>query len=205
MIPVLTRCGRPAHTCKCQLPFTYRTLSHSSKPTDRFNERYEELSNHPDWSFASPEFPSNEQILEARNRVFARHPKTTFVALHVGNFAEDLQNVSESLDRFPNMHIDIAARLNELGRQPRAARKFFEKYQDRSFLEPTRHPMGTNIRSRFSTTASTKSTSDFWKRTMNTLITLQPRYRLRVVGKYPESIFPMQSCGKSITRMQPGF
>ena len=112
------------------------------KPTDRFNERYEELSNHPDWSFASPEFPSNEQILEARNRVFARHPKTTFVALHVGNFAEDLQNVSESLDRYPNMNIDIAARLNELGRQPRAARKFFEKYQDRILFGTDATPHG---------------------------------------------------------------
>jgi predicted TIM-barrel fold metal-dependent hydrolase len=112
------------------------------KPTDRFNERYEELSNHPDWSFAAPEFPSNEQILEARNRVFARHPKTTFVALHVGNFAEDLQNVSESLDRFPNMNIDIAARLNELGRQPRAARKFFDKYQDRILFGTDATPHG---------------------------------------------------------------
>jgi predicted TIM-barrel fold metal-dependent hydrolase len=112
------------------------------KPTDRFNERYEELSNHPDWSFASPEFPWNEQILEARNRVFARHPRTTFVALHVGNFAEDLQNVSESLDRYPNMNIDIAARLNELGRQPRAARKFFDKYQDRILFGTDATPHG---------------------------------------------------------------
>jgi predicted TIM-barrel fold metal-dependent hydrolase len=112
------------------------------KPTDRFNERYEELSNHPDWSFASPEFQSNEQILEARNRVLARHPKTTFVALHVGNFAEDLQNVSESLDRFPNMNIDIAARLNELGRQPRAARKLFDKYQDRILFGTDATPHG---------------------------------------------------------------
>jgi predicted TIM-barrel fold metal-dependent hydrolase len=112
------------------------------KPTDRFNERYEELNNHPDWSYAAPGFPSNEEILEARNRMFARHPKTTFVALHVGNFGEDLQHVSESLDRFPNMNIDIAARLNELGRQPRAARKFFDKYQDRILFGTDATPHG---------------------------------------------------------------
>jgi predicted TIM-barrel fold metal-dependent hydrolase len=112
------------------------------KPTDRFNERYEELNNHPDWSYAAPEFPSNEEILEARNRMFARHPKTTFVALHVGNFGEDLQSVSESLDRYPNMNIDIAARLNELGRQPRAARKFFDKYQDRILFGTDATPHG---------------------------------------------------------------
>jgi predicted TIM-barrel fold metal-dependent hydrolase len=100
-------------------------------PTDRFNERYEELNNHPDWSFYDHDFPSNAEILEARNRVFARHPKAQFITLHVGNFAEDLENVSQNLDRFPNMFVDIAARIGELGRQPRTARKFFEKYQDR--------------------------------------------------------------------------
>ena len=112
------------------------------KPTDRFNERYEELSNHPDWSYFGAGFPSNAEILEARNRVFARHPKTNFVALHVGNFAEDLDNVSQNLDRFPNMYVDIAARLNELGRQPRATRKFFDKYQDRIVFGTDATPHG---------------------------------------------------------------
>ena len=73
-------------------------------PTDRFNERYEELNNHPDWSFHGGDFPSNAELIAARNRVIARHPKTQFVVLHVGNFAEDLQNVSENLDRYPNMY-----------------------------------------------------------------------------------------------------
>lgn len=99
--------------------------------TDRFNERFEELNNHPDWSFHGRDFPSNDELLAARNRVFARHPKTKFVALHVGNFAEDLGNVGAALDKYPNLHVDIAARVGELGRQPRASRKFFEKYQDR--------------------------------------------------------------------------
>jgi predicted TIM-barrel fold metal-dependent hydrolase len=110
--------------------------------TDRFNERYEELNNHPDWSYFKPGFPSNAEILEARNRVFARHPKTNFVALHVGNCAEDLQSVSQNLDRFPNMYVDIAARLNELGRQPRAARRFFDKYQDRIVFGTDATPHG---------------------------------------------------------------
>jgi predicted TIM-barrel fold metal-dependent hydrolase len=112
------------------------------KPADRFNERYEELHNHPDWSYFRDGYPSNAEILEARNRVFARHPRTKFVALHVGNFAEDLDNVSQNLDRFPNMYVDIAARLNELGRQPRAARKFFDKYQDRIVFGTDATPHG---------------------------------------------------------------
>jgi len=111
-------------------------------PADRFNERYEELNNHPDWSFYEHDFPSNAELLEARNRVMARHPKTQFVVLHVGNFSEDLANVSQNLDRFPNMSVDIAARIGELGRQPRTARKFFDKYQDRILFGTDATPHG---------------------------------------------------------------
>ena len=113
-------------------------------PTDRFNERFEELNNHPDWSFYGQDFPSNAELIEARNRVIARHPRTHFIVLHVGNFAENLENVSENLDRFPNMHVDIAARIGELGRQPRAARAFFEKYQDRILFGTDATPHAEN-------------------------------------------------------------
>jgi len=115
------------------------------RPTDRFNERYEELAAHPDWSFYDRDFPSNAELLEARNRVMARHPRTQFLVLHVGNFAEDLANVSENLDRFPNMTVDIAARIGELGRQPRTARKFFDKYQDRILFGTDATPHGTEV------------------------------------------------------------
>ena len=111
-------------------------------PTDRFNERYEELNNHPDWSFYDHDFPGNAELLAARNRVMARHPKTQFLVLHVGNFAEDLGNVAENLDRFPNMSVDIAARIGELGRQPRTARRFFDKYQDRILFGTDATPHG---------------------------------------------------------------
>jgi len=111
-------------------------------PTDRFNERYEELNNHPDWSFYDHDFPSNAELLEARNRVFARHPKTQFIVLHVGNFSENLANVSENLDRFPNMTVDTAARVGELGRQPRTSRRFFDRYQDRILFGTDATPHG---------------------------------------------------------------
>jgi predicted TIM-barrel fold metal-dependent hydrolase len=111
-------------------------------PTDRFNERYEELNNHPDWSFYGKDFPSNAELIAARNRVFAKHPKTRFVGLHAGNFSENLANVAENLDRYPNMSVDIAARIGELGRQPRTARKFIEKYQDRVLFGTDATPHG---------------------------------------------------------------
>jgi len=99
-------------------------------PIDRFNERWEELHAHPSWSFHGKDFPSDRELQEARRNVMRRHPRTQFVCLHVAN-AENLPYVSECLDAHPNMHVDIAARIGELGRQPRMARRFFEKYQDR--------------------------------------------------------------------------
>ena len=59
-----------------------------------------------------------------------RHPRTQFVCLHTAD-SENLPYVAECLDAHPNMHVDIAARIGELGRQPRASRKFFDQYQDR--------------------------------------------------------------------------
>jgi predicted TIM-barrel fold metal-dependent hydrolase len=112
-------------------------------PIDRFNERYEELNAHPDWSFHGRDFPAFKDILDARDRVFARHPKTTFVALHVGHWAENLKGVGEMLDKFPNVHVEIGARIGELGRQPRTSSRFFDKYQDRILFGTDAIPLGT--------------------------------------------------------------
>ena len=113
-------------------------------PTDRFNERYEELNAHPDWSFFGKDFPSNRELQEARRRVMRRHPKTHFVCLHVAD-AEDLTYVSECLDENANMSVDIAARIGELGRQPRAARKFIDRYQDRVLFGTDAVPDGHDV------------------------------------------------------------
>lgn len=100
-------------------------------PLDQNNERYDELATHPNWSFYGSQFPSIPEIIEQRNRVISKHPKTIFIGAHVGNLAEDLAAVSSWLDKYPNFHVEIAARISELGRQPYTARKFLIKYQDR--------------------------------------------------------------------------
>jgi len=99
-------------------------------PIDATNERYEELHEHPDWSFYGRDYPSLESLLEARNRVFARHPHTTFVSLHMG-WPENLDWVSTMLDQDPNVMVEFGAREAELGRQPRRTRELFMRYQDR--------------------------------------------------------------------------
>lgn len=101
------------------------------RPVDATNERWEELSRHPDWSFAGSEYPSHAELLEARNRVIARHRNTLFIGAHVANYPENLAQVGAWLDEHPNLVVETAARLAELGRQPRSARDFLLRYQDR--------------------------------------------------------------------------
>jgi len=100
-------------------------------PIDNYNERYDELGNNPEWSFYGDEFPSKEEILDARNRVIKKYPQTIFIGAHFGNLPEELDVVGEWLDTYPNFYVDIDARISELGRQPYTARRFFLKYQDR--------------------------------------------------------------------------
>ena len=100
-------------------------------PLDRFNERWHELNQHPNWLFFGEKFPKREDILQQLHNVIEKHPQTTFVNTHFGNNAEDLAAVGRELDRYPNMLVDFDARISELGRQPYTARKFFIKYQDR--------------------------------------------------------------------------
>jgi uncharacterized protein len=100
-------------------------------PIDASNERYEELIEHPDWSFYGPQFPSIEELMRQRDRMFAKHPGTKFVALHFGSWPENLDFVEQTLVKFPNVMIEFGAREGELGRQPRRARALFMKFPDR--------------------------------------------------------------------------
>jgi len=100
-------------------------------PVDETNERWEELGEHPDWTFTSPPFPPFLEIMNGLKNLVTRFPDTTFIGAHVGCYGENLGWVGQMLDECPNYYIDISARLGELGRQPYTARKFFIQYQDR--------------------------------------------------------------------------
>lgn len=101
------------------------------RPIDAQNERWEELHRRPEWSFPADKFPPRDELLAARLRVVARHRQTIFVAAHLGNDGEDLAQTAAWLDAHPNLYVDFASRIAELGRQPYTARKFLLKYADR--------------------------------------------------------------------------
>ncbi len=115
-IPVLIHTGEP-------WPFF--------QPHDRFNERWLELKLHPSRARPPDRFPTWEKLMAEQHNLFARHPKTTFINAHLGWLGNDLAKLGELLDRLPNVYTEIGAVLYELGRQPRFAREWFIRYQDR--------------------------------------------------------------------------
>lgn len=102
-------------------------------PYDDKNERWTELKDHRSWWFGDPaKYPPRMELLEALDRVIARHPKTTFICVHFANNPEELEWVDNALSQRPNMYADLAARIPELGRQdPTKVQKLFLKHQDK--------------------------------------------------------------------------
>src|SRR4030095_5752461 len=103
------------------------------QPYDESNERWIELKDHRSWWFGdATKYPPREELLAALNRVIKRHPKTTFVAVHFANNAEDLEWVDRTLDELPNLHAGLGARIPALGRhEPQKVRELFTKHADR--------------------------------------------------------------------------
>jgi predicted TIM-barrel fold metal-dependent hydrolase len=100
-------------------------------PHDDKNERWLELKLRPRRK-RGPEDPAPWQtIIDEQHDIFRKHPNTNFINAHMGWYANNLGKLGEMMDEFPNMYVEIGAVIAELGRQPRAANKFFEKYQDR--------------------------------------------------------------------------
>src|SRR6185436_1634365 len=101
------------------------------QPMDNHNERLLELSLFSDRRNNQPGHVTFDELMTERNNVFRKHPKTRFIAAHFGWHANDLAKAAAMLDAFPNVVVEVGAILYDLGRQPRAAREFFVKYQDR--------------------------------------------------------------------------
>lgn len=100
------------------------------QPVDEKNERWLELKVRPDRRHDNDPVKWETLIAEQHN-VFRRHPKTKFINAHLGWYGNDLKKLGGLLDEFPNMYTEIGAVIAELGRQPRYARDFMIKYQDR--------------------------------------------------------------------------
>ncbi len=155
--PIWTECGRLG------IPVAIHSGDPEAffHPIDGNNERYEELIEHPDWSFYGPQYPSLEALLEARNRVFERHPSTTFISLHMG-WPENLDWVEQMLARHPNVYAEFGAREAELGRQPQRTRKLFMDFQDRIFFGTDNTPRVDMYQNNFRWLETADESFDYW-------------------------------------------
>jgi len=113
-------------------------------PQDKNNERWLELKQYPSRARPADKYPGWEQVMAEQHRMFKKHPKTKFINAHLGWLGGDLARLGKLMDEMPNMYTEIGAVLAELGRQPRFARDFFIKYQDRIMFgkdswEPTEY------------------------------------------------------------------
>jgi predicted TIM-barrel fold metal-dependent hydrolase len=109
-------------------------------PLDAHNERWEELHAHPNWHFHGGDYPSFAELIESQLRLVERHADTTFISAHVLSYSEHLRYVAQALDRYPNLYVDISARIGELGRQPYTAHWFLTEYADRVLFGTDVHP-----------------------------------------------------------------
>jgi uncharacterized protein len=100
------------------------------QPIDKNNERWLELKTHPGRRHDTDPV-SWETIIAEQHNIFKKHPKTKFINAHLGWYGSDLKKLGELMDKYPNMYSEIGAVIAELGRQPRMAREFLNKYQDR--------------------------------------------------------------------------
>jgi uncharacterized protein len=117
--------------------FKAPVLIHTAEPSPFFdtidmkNERWLELALFKNRRYPEGEFPRFEELIAERDRMFANHPKTKFIAAHFAYHGSDLARLAKLMDRLPNVYTETGAVLAELGRQPRAAHAFMVKYQDR--------------------------------------------------------------------------
>lgn len=126
--PIWSECGR------LNLPVSIHTADPVAffKPPTPDNERYLELLAHPHWSFYGYDYPSFEDLLLQFENIVKRHPETIFIGVHFGNYAENPDYVGNLLDKYPNLYIDIAARVPEFGRHnAKKMHDFFIRYQGR--------------------------------------------------------------------------
>ena len=100
-------------------------------PMDNKNERWLELKTRPRRKRSDTDPAPWQQIIDEQHNMFKRHPNTKFINAHMGWYANNLGKLSELMDDIPNMYVGIGAVIAELGRQPRNARDFFIRYQDR--------------------------------------------------------------------------
>ncbi|HQK70881.1 MAG TPA: amidohydrolase family protein [Bacteroidales bacterium] len=121
--PITGHLGEPRN---CWLPLAEMTVRSDSSYFAR-NPQYH--------MYLHPEYPSYEDQINARDRFLEKNPDLTFIGCHLGSLEWNVDSLAKRLDKFPNMAVDMSARICHLQYQALTNRKkvrdFCIKYQDR--------------------------------------------------------------------------
>ncbi len=125
--PVWSACGR------LKIPVLIHTADPAPfwLPHDTNNERWLELKEMPNRTRSPEKYPPWEKIIGEQHHVFRKHTGTNFINAHLGWYGNNLGELGRLMEEMPNMYTEIGAVLAELGRQPRFARRFFIRFQNR--------------------------------------------------------------------------
>jgi hypothetical protein len=135
VIPVDSPLFKPiwAYAGEFELPIIFHHAGQPAffEPMTPDNIYYQGMLEHPEWRFNLPGIPSFEEHMTMQENLLADNPKTQFVIAHVTGAINELPRVSAWLDKYPNMFVDIAARVGQLANQSEAAREFLIRNADR--------------------------------------------------------------------------
>jgi predicted TIM-barrel fold metal-dependent hydrolase len=128
--PIWAKCG------ELRIPVLIHSGEPNSfwKPKDKYNERWLELKQEPGRYRDPKKLPSFDSIMSEQHHVFRKHPETKFIDAHLGWYGNDLERLGKLFNEMPNVYTELGAVLAELGRQPKTARAFMIKYQDRVMM-----------------------------------------------------------------------
>jgi predicted TIM-barrel fold metal-dependent hydrolase len=118
MDPLLERCA------DLRMPVSIHVAEDAwmYEPMDQTNDG---LMNGWSWRVkADPGVLLHEAMVDTLEHALQRHPRTQFIAVHLANCCSDLGRLAALLDRYPNLHADLAARFIELASTPRAVSQF---------------------------------------------------------------------------------
>ena len=91
---------------------------------------------HPQYyMYLHPEAPSYEAQINARDTILKRYPGIDFIGAHLASLEWSFDELAERLERFPELKVDIAARMGPILYHSKIdrnkVRNFMIKYQDR--------------------------------------------------------------------------
>jgi len=154
----ITLIGHLGEPKNCWLPLEEMTT----------NDDRNYFKDHPQYHmYLHKELPSYEDQIIAKDKMLEKNPDLKFIGVHLASLEWSIDEIAKRLDKFPNMAVDLAARMGHLHYQTYSdrekVRNFFIKYQDRIMYGTDRMDLGADEGSQDSQQSFYESWFEDWK------------------------------------------